>query len=665
MTSGTEPQSDADSAAIDSILPGGGEMGAMMRAHDWSTSSIGSPVTWPQSLRSVVGMMLANKHFMFVAWGPDLAMLYNDGYAPALGAKHPWALGRPFREVWSDIWDDIEPLVNKALGGEATWSENLPFIMQRNGYPEESWFTFSYSPLRNESGRIAGLFCAGTETTAQVLANRSMTAERERLFEMSRDLFGVATFDGYLKSINPAWSGSLDRPHEELTSRPFSEIIHPDDLAKTADVIATLQRGEPVHQFFVRLLKADGTPLCFAWSAVPDAGGSTGIFYTVGRDITEDERREALLRQSQKIEAIGQLTGGVAHDFNNLLMVISGGLNLLERSPSDEKRRRLMDGMRHAVDRGASLSRQLLAFSRRRPLAPEPVNLRQQIHGMSELLDRTLRGDVHVETRLPDHLWPVAIDPAELELVVLNLCVNARDAMPDGGTITIAAENAHETGSELNGEYVRLSVIDTGTGMSPEVMAKVFEPFFTTKEIGKGSGLGLAQVYGFAKQSEGAVRVRSAIGEGTTVELLLPRSHSMPASETRPVIDFRDDATMRTKAGTILLVEDDDEVATLVTEMLGEMGYEVTRAASAQAALGALANDRPVDIVFSDIMMPGGMNGVELAREVRRRRPGLPILLTSGYAEAAARDAAAENIKILAKPYELPELQAALNETRT
>jgi signal transduction histidine kinase/CheY-like chemotaxis protein len=370
---------------------------------------------------------------------------------------------------------------------------------------------------------------------------------------------------------------------------------------------------------------------------------------------------EESLRHAQKIEAIGQLTGGVAHDFNNLLMVISGGLEMLRRYQDPKRQDRLMDGMQQAALRGAGLTRQLLAFSRRQELKPEPVDVVCQIGGMRELLDRSLRGDVHVVFDFADDLWPIEVDPGELELVVLNLAVNARDAMPNGGTITVRAEN--DPGSKvdnLTGDYVRLSVTDTGTGMTPEVQARVFEPFFTTKDIGKGSGLGLAQVHGFATQSNGSVEIDSEVGRGTSISLFLPRTEKQPAADQHHLIDLHVERRHPGAAGCVLLVEDDDEVAKLVAEMLYQLGYEVTRAASAAAALGALANGRHVDLVFSDVMMPGGMNGVDLAREIQARRRGLPVLLTSGYAEAARRDADAEGIRILPKPYRLDELAAAL-----
>ena len=379
------------------------------------------------------------------------------------------------------------------------------------------------------------------------------------------------------------------------------------------------------------------------------------------KEIAERARVEENLRQAQKIEALGQLTGGVAHDFNNLLMVIAGGLEMLDRQTDPVRRKRLMDGMQQAAQRGAGLTRQLLAFSRRQELKPEPVDISRQIGGMRELLDRSLRGDVHVKFEFPDDLWPIEVDPGELELVVLNLAVNARDAMPNGGTITVRAENVPALkDDDLDGDYVRLAIADTGVGMPPEVQARVFDPFYTTKDIGKGSGLGLAQVHGFATQSHGAVRIDSEVGRGTIITLYLPRSERMPSADRHHLVDLHVEREKNRTAGSVLLVEDDDEVAALVSEMLDELGYQVIRAGSAVAALGALANGRKVDIVFSDIMMPGGMNGVELAREIRARRGDLPVLLTSGYSEAARRDAEADGVLILPKPYRMEELSAAL-----
>ena len=315
--------------------------------------------------------------------------------------------------------------------------------------------------------------------------------------------------------------------------------------------------------------------------------------------MAERTRIEESFRQAQRIEAIGQLTGGVAHDFNNLLMVILGGLEMFDRHADPERRKLLMDGMRQAAQRGAAVTRQLLAFSRRQPLQSQPVDLAHHIGGMRELLDRTLRGDVHVELDFVDDLWPVEVDPGELELVLLNLAVNARDAMPTGGTITIRGENAPEIEARGSARRLRAPVRHRyrHSAIAPEVRDRIFEPFFTTKEVGKGSGLGLAQVYGFAKQSLGAVSVDSEVGRGTSVVLLLPRSTDKPAASRCPSLSQRRKHYTGTQdaAGPVLLVEDNDEVAAMVSEMLDELGYEVTRVASASAALGALANGSKVD----------------------------------------------------------------------
>lgn len=380
------------------------------------------------------------------------------------------------------------------------------------------------------------------------------------------------------------------------------------------------------------------------------------------REITERAQVEEKLRQSQKIEAIGQLTGGVAHDFNNLLMVISGGLEMLDRGTDPSRRQRLLDGMRHAAERGTALTRQLLAFSRRQELKPESVDLAHHIEGMRELLDRSLSGDISVTLAFGPDLWPVEVDPGELELVILNLAVNARDAMPNGGTIHITAHNAAGVEDpELTGDFVRLCVSDTGAGMPPEVLEHVFEPFFTTKEIGKGSGLGLPQVYGFAKQSGGAVYVNSAVNRGTTIVMLLPRALIPRGLPPLTVADVDISKESSRSGGAVLLVEDDDEVASTVAEMLAKLGYAVTRTASAEEALGSLNGGLTIDVVFSDVMMPGGMNGVDLARVLRAHRQDLPILLTSANVDAANALATELGVQILRKPYRLIDLSNALN----
>jgi PAS domain S-box-containing protein len=394
--------------------------------------------------------------------------------------------------------------------------------------------------------------------------------------------------------------------------------------------------------------------------------GAYQFAYDVTRRLEDQEKlasTEDALRQAQKMEAVGQLTGGVAHDFNNLLMTFSSGMYLLDQPMDAAARRRVIEGMRRAVDRGTSLTRQLLAFSRRRPLAPKTVDLKVQLLGMQDILQRSLRGDVEVEMGFDDGLWAVDVDPGELELAMLNICVNARDAMPEGGTIRIAARNAVSRSYPKAPDLVTLSIADTGVGMPEEIMARAFEPFFTTKEVGKGSGLGLAQVYGFVNQSNGQVSIDSRVGVGTTVTLTFPRS-GRAIDEVTPATAAAARAAGRPgirppSRGEILLVEDDVTVADLTTEMLKAAGYAVVHVKSAAAALEALAGGRRIEVVLSDVMMPGGMNGVDLAREIRKRLPNLPVVLTTGYIEAA-RTAMAEGLEVLVKPYRLEALSAIL-----
>jgi signal transduction histidine kinase/ActR/RegA family two-component response regulator len=386
-------------------------------------------------------------------------------------------------------------------------------------------------------------------------------------------------------------------------------------------------------------------------------GDSPARIAGVIADVSERRCVEERFRQSQKIEALGQLAGGVAHDFNNLLQVISGGIQVVSKQCEPAQKERVVAAKRQAVERGARLCRQLLAFSSRQALKAEPLDLKALIERMRELLDHGLLSSVHMEYDFARGLWPVEVDAGELELVILNLAMNARDALPEGGVIRIAARNACDMQEHgLNGDFVRLDIQDDGVGMTPAVLAHAFEPFFTTKQVGRGSGLGLAQAHGFARASGGAIDITSAASKGTTASLFLPRSARTPSIMTHMEPDQNYEAEA---SGRVLRVEDDDQVAALTTEMIRQLGYDTTRVASAEAALGALER-RGVDIVFSDVMMPGRMNGMQLAQEIRRRRPNLPVLLTSGYIEPSSRNVMSQPIKIIHKPYRMEQLRDAL-----
>ncbi|HEV2302555.1 MAG TPA: CHASE domain-containing protein [Stellaceae bacterium] len=380
------------------------------------------------------------------------------------------------------------------------------------------------------------------------------------------------------------------------------------------------------------------------------------------QEIRERRQAEAALRQAQRMEAIGQLTGGIAHDFNNLLMVVSGNAALLAQSAPDEAARRRAAAIAAASERGERLTRQLLAFSRRQTLRPEAIDLTQRMREIGEMLARSLREDIAVNLDLPDSLWPVVADPAEFELALLNIGVNARDAMPEGGRFRVTARNVSFAAGEaeedgLVGDFVELTLSDSGVGMEPEVKAHAFEPFFTTKEIGAGSGLGLSQVYGFARQSGGGATIASGPGEGTAIRLFLPRASATP--EAAPTAVARASEAPAPAPARALLVEDDPEVAEVTVELLRDLGYEAVTAANGRAALELLQRDPAVAIVLSDIVMPGGTSGVDLARHLRQHRPELPVVLLTGHSRSAAQ-LVAEGFVLLEKPYRRDDLAAVI-----
>ena len=680
---------------------GGGRVGALMRDLDWSASPLGDPHGWPESLRTVVDLLLHSRFPMFVAWGPQLVFLYNDPYSDILRAKHPRALGARFQDVWSEIWADISPMIAGAMAGEASYHEDLPLVMNRRGYDEPTWFTFSYSPVRDDNGAVAGMFCACFETTSRIITERAVRDSERRLRELNETLERrvddalaerklladivegtnavvlVADVNYRLLAVNRAGADEFETVYG----------VRP----RVGDHLLELLEGQQEHQAEVQAIWARalageefsaiadfGNPLRarrtydIRFSQLRDRSGNHIGAYQFVYDVTErvrDQERlrlaETALRHAQKMESIGQLTGGVAHDFNNLLAVIATGLHLLDRDITAEQRQRTLDSMRRAVTRGTGLTRHLLAFSRRRPLNAESIDLEAQIRGMRDMFDSLLGGHVRVNLKFGPALWPVEVDAGELELAIINLCVNARDAMPDGGAITIGVENVQDVSE--NGtitDLVKLTITDHGTGMTEAVAARAFEPFFTTKEVSKGSGLGLPQVYGFAQQSGGRVAIESRPGDGTVVTLWLPRT--MKPVAAAPAIVAPDGASAReipkravTARGNLLLVEDDEEVSALSKEMLTTLGFTVTHVPTAAAALDALARDRAINMVLSDIMMPGGVSGLELAREIKRRYPAIPVTLTTGNAEATAGMREAE-FTVLLKPYSLEALAEAL-----
>ena len=489
--------------------------------------------------------------------------------------------------------------------------------------------------------------------------------ESERSFRLLVE--GVADYALYMldpTGIVTSWNIGAQRikgyEPEEILGRHFSAFYTDTDRAngKPQRALRIAEEAGRYDEEGWRVRK-DGT---FFWASVVidpiRENGELIGFAKITRDITERreaqlklEQMQAQLAESQKLDALGQLTGGVAHDFNNLLMIISGSLHTLRKGVDDDPRlQRALTAIDGATKRGAALTSQLLTFARRQSVNPRAVDVVKRINAVRDVLGTGVGGAARLQFDIDRSVWPVMADVAELETALVNLVINARDAMPDGGTITVAAVNATLTDEGHAGEYVAISVADTGTGIAPDVLSKIFDPFFTTKPIGKGTGLGLSQVHGFTHQAGGTVRVTSELGKGTTITILLPR---------KDVSLSVDDVTAAeaSGSGTVLLVDDNPEVAAVSGSLLEQLGYTVRRVADAEAALREIERDG-IDLVFSDIVMPGKMDGLGLARHLKAMRPQLPILLATGYSEAALN--VRGDFPILRKPYEIHQLGQAI-----
>jgi PAS domain S-box-containing protein len=885
-------------------------MAALIRSHDWAATPLGQPAGWPYGLATLVSVMLGSNQPMFIAWGPERTLLYNDAYAEILISKHPAALGRDLLEVWQEIRADLLPIVEKAYGGEPVHMDDITLIMQRRGYPEETHFSFSYTPVRDESGAVAGFFCPCTEITGQIMAERRLAAETERqrrLFEQApgfitvltqpehrfefvnqafRRLFGDREFvgrtvreafpelegQGFFEWLDQVYStgerfvahhvpirlqaspdlvaeerfldfiyepvrdeagrvtgifceghdvteahlarasidasnarytsvlaamgegfvvldedyrvteinaeglrldgrrasellgkthweafpGSVGTPVEAAYRRAITERVpveldhHYQDPATGhdlwlalriypvpggvaafyRDISGRMRAEEALRHSEERLRTALGistvgvlfwgegfalteandaflamtgfsreealgktwqefTPEEFhpeSWRAVEQVttlGEATpyekqyfrkdgsrwwGLFAPrrVGDEVVEfvldvtdrreaeaalrqlneelesrvidavaeRERTEAALRQSQKLEAVGQLTGGVAHDFNNLLTIIRSSVEFLRRpNLPEERRRRYVDAITDTVDRAAKLTGQLLAFARRQALKPEVFDVPERIGAITDMLRTIVGSRIRIEADTSCAPCFVEADATQFETALVNMAVNARDAMNGEGTLTVHIDAMAEMPSVRGhaggpGSFVAVTVSDTGSGIPDDQLGQIFEPFFTTKEVGKGTGLGLSQVYGFAKQSGGDVAVESGQDENG-------------------------------RGCRVLVVEDNIEVGRFSTQLLQDLGYETTWAANASEALKLLEEDHArFDVVFSDVVMPG-MSGVELGREVQKRFPGVPVVLTSGYSHVLAEDGR-HGFELLHKPYAVEDVSRVL-----
>ena len=824
------------------FLAGGGEMGARIRAYDWSATPLGPIDRWPQALRSALDLCLNSSFPTAIYWGQELRLLYNDAWAPIPALKHPWALGQPARAVWDDIWDIIAPQLEQVMSkgeGISAYDQMLP--MERGGQIEETYWNYSFTPLRNERGLVLGVFNQGHETTAKVLAERAHEGEilrlrelfeqapgavtllrgPEHVFEIANaaylrligrgDILGKRVIDvipeaveqGFLDLLDwvyrtgePYYGASIpvalklapdaasedrvldfiyqpiksesglatgifvqatdvtERTHAEAALRASEENLRRLNerlealvaertaaLSETLDTLqAVVNRMRTTFQtsfVFQGYMSPDGTLLeanaaslegagarpedvigkpfwMTPWftdtpgmpEMVKDAVQSVAAGVSMRRtivvrlpggertfdfsmrpvkneqgnvigivpeavDLTQLLQTEERLRQSQKMEAVGQLTGGIAHDFNNLLTGIIGSLDMMERRIAQGRLEKVDEYIKAAItsaNRAAALTHRLLAFARRQPLDPKPVAVNTLIADMEDMLRRTLGEKVRLEISTGGDAWLTRCDPNQLESAILNLVINARDAMPQGGQIAIGTGNAilderHASTASwlLPGDYVRIRVTDTGQGMPPDVIAKAFDPFFTTKPLGQGTGLGLSMIYGFIKQSGGHVTIESEQGAGTTVEIYLPRYRGEPPAAKE---DASVSGTYRAfGSDTVLVVEDEPIVRRLILGVLSELGYRALEAPDGAAGLEVLQSDERIDLLITDVGLPE-IDGHQMVHRARETRPRLKVLFITGYAEQAmsGTESIGHGIQMITKPFSMEALTQRVQE---
>lgn len=508
-------------------------------------------------------------------------------------------------------------------------------------------------------------------------ARASLQAEIDRqsllfqtVFDHMPEALVVSAPEGQIILVNPAATRMFGYEADDIVDLDwmtlFEDPLIPERLQR--DLAEEVGAGPTSTSIAATLLRKDGSrfPAKGHIAVLYGADQQRMAVVSLFRDVTEELKQKEAVLKSQRLEAIGQLTGGIAHDFNNLLTIISGNLELLEDSISNPQDHELLSRAIRAADSGARLTNRLLTFARRRHLAPEVINLNEQVRGMTELLLRTLGDTIELRTHLAPDLWLARVDAGEVESAVLNLAINARDAMPAGGKLSIRTDNATleegETGFDgplIAGEYVRISVSDNGIGMNKETLSRVFEPFFTTKPPGRGTGLGLSTIYGFVKQSNGNITIYSEPGIGTTVNLYLPRCPDA-GSQRRAAGPARDQRSFNGER--IMVVEDNRDVRALTVKRLERLGYKVIECATGAEAREALDKGTKVDAIFTDIMMPGGLTGVDLGKWIMEKMPELPVILTTGFADETVANAATANAAwpILRKPYTQSELAAVV-----
>ncbi|KAA0968850.1 PAS domain-containing sensor histidine kinase [Pseudomonas sp. ANT_H12B] len=672
-------------------------MAERIRTFDWSLTELGNMDNWPRSLCSAVQLMLASPLPMVMLWGRPGYMIYNDAYSVFAGGRHPYLLGSPVELGWPEVAEFNRHVVDICLAGGTLSYRNKVLVLLRDGVPEDVWLDLYYSPVANDHGQPAGVMAMVVDTTEHVISERRRRAaenayradnERVRLALNAGALLGSFVWDikASVLTGDERFARTFSYPAgQDLDNLPAHIVeahIHPDDRSWVREQVnQSVETGVPFNAEF-RVLRADGSYLwvlasgCCEFNEQSEAFRFPGVLIDIHERKTAEESllkftrnleqrvadevearlaAEEQLRQSQKLEAIGGLTGGVAHDFNNLLQVIAGNLHLLARhEPNNANVQRRVSASIAAVERGAKLSSQLLAFARRQPLSPAVCNPQQIFDGLGELLQRALGETIQIDVTVPEDSWHLYVDRNQLENAILNLAINARDAMKGEGTINLSAENITLdskfcAGKGITaGDYVCVAVADTGVGMPSQVLAQAFEPFFTTKADGQGTGLGLSMVFGFVKQSGGHIEISSVVGQGTWVQLYFPRSLRPILSETTI-----NDVQQRGGHENILVVEDNEAVRVSAVELLREEGYQVLTATNGDTAMQMLLEGVAVDLIFTDVVMPGLIKSSDLAAWAKVQNPPVAVLFTSGH----TRDIISRNHQLspdtylLSKPY--------------
>ena len=586
---------------------------------------------------------------------------WNGAAERLFGFTAAEALGRSINIIVPpDRRDEVRNVVERIKQGEPIEHYETSRLRKDGSTVDVS---LSISPIRLASGKIVGISKAARDVTESKRTQHALSQEieeRRRIFDSSNDLILVTDTAGNFIQVSPSVTAILGYQPSDMVGRSAIEFIHPDDLEHTRKEMRAGRRGQSKRNFETRYINKEGKAVALNWTGTWSEPVQRHFF--IGRDLTEKQAAEAQLRHAQRMDAVGQLTGGVAHDFNNILTVITGTIGILQEAVADQPQlaavAKLIDD---AAERGANLTKHLLAFARKQPLQPLEIDVNALVLESAKLLHPTLGENIEITPLLAEDAWTALVDPNLLTTALLNLAINARDAMPNGGKLAFETsnvfldENYANMHSELTaGNYVMIAVSDTGSGIPPAVLERVFEPFFTTKEVGRGTGLGLSMVFGFVKQSGGHVKIYSEEGHGTSVKIYLPRATGLQQTAAEALVS----ADIEGGNETVLVVEDDALVRRYVMTQIESLGYITLEAANASDALRFIDEVRAIDLLFTDVIMPGTMNGRQLVDEALKRRPGLKILFTSGYTENAIvhHGRLDSGVLLLAKPYRKSEL---------